>query len=91
MECLFCKIINKEIPSTIVYEDDDALAFNDINPEAPVHVLVAVSYTHLDGAADSYDPRLPQGAGGLRAVLHLLHHPLCPGTAAQPQPGKYPS
>ena len=40
MECLFCKIINKEIPSTIVYEDDDVLAFNDINPEAPVHVLV---------------------------------------------------
>ena len=40
MDCLFCKIINKEIPSDIVYEDDDVLAFNDIEPKAPVHVLV---------------------------------------------------
>ena len=39
MDCLFCKIINKEIPSDIVYEDDDVLAFNDIDPKAPVHVL----------------------------------------------------
>ncbi|MFH1826110.1 MAG: histidine triad nucleotide-binding protein [bacterium] len=40
MDCLFCKIINKEIPGDIVYEDQDVLAFNDINPKAPVHVLV---------------------------------------------------
>ena len=40
MDCLFCKIINKEIPSDIVYEDDDVLAFNDIDPKAPVDVLV---------------------------------------------------
>ena len=39
-DCLFCKIINKEIPSTIVYEDDEVLAFKDINPIAPVHILV---------------------------------------------------
>ncbi|MBE5819933.1 MAG: histidine triad nucleotide-binding protein [Clostridiales bacterium] len=38
--CIFCKIINKEIPSTIVFEDDEILAFRDINPVAPVHVLV---------------------------------------------------
>lgn len=38
--CIFCKIINKEIPSTIVYEDDKVIVFNDINPEAPVHVLI---------------------------------------------------
>ena len=38
--CLFCKIINKEIPSTIVYEDEEILAFKDINPIAPVHILV---------------------------------------------------
>ncbi|MFC1548523.1 histidine triad nucleotide-binding protein [Candidatus Omnitrophota bacterium] len=38
-DCLFCKIINKEIPADIVYEDDDMLAFKDINPQAPVHVL----------------------------------------------------
>jgi histidine triad (HIT) family protein len=38
--CLFCRIINREVPATIVYEDDNVLAFNDINPQAPVHVLV---------------------------------------------------
>lgn len=40
MDCLFCKIINGEIPSTKVYEDDNIYAFKDINPEAPCHVLV---------------------------------------------------
>jgi len=39
-ECLFCKIINKEIDSSIVYEDEDVLAINDINPQAPVHILL---------------------------------------------------
>ncbi len=58
MDCLFCKIINKEIPSDIVYEDDDVLAFNDIDPKAPVHVLVIPkkhiasfnALTEVDGA-----------------------------------------
>lgn len=39
-DCLFCKIIDKKIPSTVVYEDDEILAFKDINPVAPVHILV---------------------------------------------------
>ena len=39
-ECLFCQIVNREIPASIVYEDDRVLAFNDINPQAPTHVLV---------------------------------------------------
>jgi histidine triad (HIT) family protein len=38
--CLFCRIINREIPASIVYEDEHVLAFNDINPQAPAHVLV---------------------------------------------------
>lgn len=38
--CLFCKIAAKQIPATIVYEDDELLAFKDINPAAPVHLLV---------------------------------------------------
>ena len=38
--CIFCKIIKGEIPSNKVYEDEDVLAFNDINPAAPIHVLV---------------------------------------------------
>ena len=39
-DCLFCKIVSREIPGAIVYEDDRVLAFNDINPQAPTHVLV---------------------------------------------------
>lgn len=38
--CIFCKIINKELPSNIVEENEDFLAFHDINPHAPVHILV---------------------------------------------------
>ncbi|MBE7091833.1 MAG: histidine triad nucleotide-binding protein [Clostridiales bacterium] len=40
MDCIFCKIVNGEIPSDKVYEDEFVLAFNDIQPAAPVHVLV---------------------------------------------------
>ena len=39
-ECIFCKIIKKQIPSDIVYEDDKVMAFKDINPEAPVHIVI---------------------------------------------------
>ena len=39
-DCLFCKIIKGEIPSQVVYEDDDVFAFRDINAQAPLHVLV---------------------------------------------------
>jgi histidine triad (HIT) family protein len=46
-DCLFCRIVKREIPSSIVYEDDRVLAFNDINPQAPTHVLV-VPKRHID-------------------------------------------
>ncbi len=39
-DCIFCKIVNKELPADIVFEDDELIAFNDISPQAPVHVLV---------------------------------------------------
>ena len=47
MDCIFCKIIQKEIPSDIVYEDDEILAFKDIHPMAPIHVLV-IPKKHID-------------------------------------------
>ena len=41
MPCIFCQIINKEIPADIVYEDEKVVAFKDINPKAPIHILIA--------------------------------------------------
>ena len=40
VDCLFCKIVGKKIPAKVVHEDDHILAFDDINPQAPVHTLV---------------------------------------------------
>lgn len=53
VDCLFCKIIKGEIPSNKVYEDDEILAFKDINPAAPIHILVIpkkhiTSLAHLE-------------------------------------------
>lgn len=39
-DCIFCKIISKEVKSSIVYEDDDVIAFKDLNPQAPIHILI---------------------------------------------------
>ena len=47
MDCIFCAIINGDIPSAKVYEDDAVYAFKDINPNAPVHVLV-IPKIHID-------------------------------------------
>lgn len=49
MSCIFCKIIAGEIPSSKVYEDDKVYAFRDINPQAPVHILV-VPREHIESA-----------------------------------------
>ncbi len=50
MDCIFCKIVNGDIPNKTVYEDDQILAFHDIEPKAPVHVLV-IPKMHISGAA----------------------------------------
>ena len=49
--CLFCRIAKKEIPAKIVYEDDTALAFEDIKPKAPVHILV-IPKLHIERVSD---------------------------------------
>ncbi|HKY73665.1 MAG TPA: histidine triad nucleotide-binding protein [Nitrospira sp.] len=50
-DCLFCKIVQKTIPAKIVHEDDRALAFDDINPQAPVHTLI-IPKTHVTALQD---------------------------------------
>ena len=52
--CIFCKIIKGEIPSKKVYEDEEILAFNDINPAAPIHVLV-IPKKHITSLAEMKD------------------------------------
>lgn len=47
MDCIFCKIINKEIPTSFIYEDEKVVAFKDINPQAPVHFLI-IPREHID-------------------------------------------
>ena len=49
--CLFCKIIDKQIPGRIAYEDDSALAFHDLNPMAPLHLLI-IPKRHIASLAD---------------------------------------
>ncbi|MGC8867488.1 MAG: histidine triad nucleotide-binding protein [Elusimicrobiales bacterium] len=47
MDCIFCKISEKEVKADIVYEDDDIIAFKDLNPQAPTHILI-ISKKHIE-------------------------------------------
>jgi histidine triad (HIT) family protein len=51
MKCIFCEIAAKKIPAKIIYEDDIVLAFNDINPQAPIHTLI-IPHTHINSIND---------------------------------------
>ena len=53
-DCIFCKIVEGKIPSRKVYEDDDMLAFHDINPQAPVHFMI-IPKRHIDSLATVQD------------------------------------
>lgn len=53
-DCLFCRIVRKEIPAKLVYESEDCIAFRDINPQAPVHVLV-IPRAHIVSLNDATD------------------------------------
>ena len=52
--CIFCKIVNGEIPADIVYEDEKYMAFKDINPKAPIHILI-IPKEHIEKLADIDD------------------------------------
>lgn len=51
MDCIFCKIAAKEVPSEIIYEDEKVLVFKDLEPKAPVHVLV-IPKTHISSVME---------------------------------------
>jgi histidine triad (HIT) family protein len=63
-DCIFCKIASGEIPSNKVYEDDLVVAFHDISPQAPVHVLV-IPKKHIDSVAEI-------NAGNSSIVAHIF-------------------
>lgn len=65
-DCLFCKIIKGEIPSSKVYEDEDVLAFRDINPAAPIHILL-IPKKHISSLAE-----VREEDGALIAKMHQV-------------------
>lgn len=68
-DCIFCKIIKGEIPSSKVYENDKLIAFNDISPKAPVHILI-VPKEHIPSAA-YLEGREDISGAVFSAVAHL--------------------
>lgn len=71
-DCIFCKIANKEIPTELVYENEHVVAFNDINPAAPVHILV-IPKAHVESLKELDDKNLmAELLSGVREVTKKL-------------------
>ena len=71
--CIFCKIIKGEIPSDKVYEDENILAFKDINPAAPIHVLV-IPKKHVENILSIEDENmLKELYDGVKKVVQILN------------------
>jgi histidine triad (HIT) family protein len=73
--CLFCRIVRKEIPATVVYENEHVVAFRDIDPKAPTHVLV-IPRDHVDSLDVASDARMLGevllGAAAVASSLDLV-------------------
>ena len=79
MNCIFCKIISGEIPSKKVYENDKLLAFYDINPQSPIHILV-IPKEHNTGLLDTSDTTLANLIASVKKVAaHLKSTLPCDG------------
>ena len=84
-DCIFCKIANHEIESDYLYEDDLVCAFRDLNPQAPVHVLV-VPKDHYDNIVDDVPGEVliaNTGAAAGQTVMHLHMHVLGGSTLSE--------
>lgn len=72
-DCIFCKITNKEIPSNLVFENENIVAFNDINPCAPVHILV-IPKKHVESLNELEDKNLmAELLSGVKEVTKKLN------------------
>ena len=69
-DCIFCKIINRELPGEIVYEDDEIIAFRDIHPAAPIHVLV-IPKKHISSLVD-LKPEDEKVIGRIYSVINKI-------------------
>ena len=78
--CIFCKIVRGEIPAKKVHEDDEVLAFHDVRPQAPVHLLIIPKHhvpTLYDaGAGEGFRTILNTGRVGHQEVYHVHMHVL---------------
>jgi histidine triad (HIT) family protein len=76
--CIFCKIVAGQIPSKKVYEDEELIAFNDIHPAAPVHVLLVPRLARDQGAKEGQEGGfrvvINNGRDGGQEVFHLHMH-----------------
>jgi len=67
MDCIFCRIVSGEVPADVVARSDHAMAFRDLNPQAPTHVLV-IPVRHISSAADA---RGPEGEAVFGTMMQL--------------------
>ena len=74
-DCLFCRIVRREIPASVVHEDEDCVAFRDIGPQAPTHILV-IPRQHISTLDEVSDPlligRLMMTAAEIARAEHLV-------------------
>lgn len=72
MDCLFCKIVNHEINADIIYEDDEVIAFHDINPQAPIHILV-IPKKHIATINDLEEEDIPLAGKIIYTAKKIAH------------------
>lgn len=77
MDCLFCRIVKKEIPSEVIYEDDDVLGFLDIHPLAPGHTVVIPKH-HVNNILDLADNMIEPVFESVKKITKILNETLSP-------------